>query len=61
MTNRITFLIEFEYDPDPSNYPDDCTTPEQMLALDLENASDDPASFIFADTANWEITGKVLP
>jgi len=52
---RLKFEIVLEYEPDPANYPD--PTPEQMLAIDLANANEDP--FAFISEGEWTITGEI--
>jgi hypothetical protein len=55
---KITFLVEVEYEMSAENYPDGCT-PEQMLAIDLAGANEDPYLTI-DDNATWTITGMLL-
>lgn len=64
---RIKFEITVEYEANPSNYlsADVPTvgqvTPELMLAIDLQNANKDPFLMIDTCTAEWNITGEILP
>jgi len=55
---RITFTVVTEYEFVPEYY-DNCETPEQMLAVDVSNANEDPYLMI-GDDAEWTITGEVL-
>lgn len=56
---RIKFEVVVEYDANPENYPDSARTPEQMLAVDLANADEDPFMMLGED-ADWKITGEVV-
>lgn len=56
---KITFVVEFEYEAKPENYPESHRTPEKMLELDLASANDDPFLFL-GDDCEWQITGEVL-
>lgn len=56
---RITITAVFEYEADPKNYPN-CTTPAEMLAVDLDNAEEDPFSFLATDSVEWKTTGEVI-
>lgn len=60
MKAKLTFLVEMEYEIDPQNYPKG-STPEQILAIDLEAASDDPfLSLGISGEPKWTITGEIV-
>lgn len=56
---RIVVTATLEYESDPQWYPD-ASTPEEMLATDIENAKEDV--FLFLDTSDtkWEFKGEVI-
>lgn len=56
---RVIVTATLEYESDPEWYPD-ASTPEEMLAIDLENAKEDV--FLFLDTSDtkWEFKGEVI-
>lgn len=56
---KIRFVVDVEYQADPSNYPEDSRTPEKMLAIDLDGAKDDPFLMMDMPGAKMEITGEV--
>lgn len=56
---RVTITAVFEYEPNPEHYGDN-STPEQMLAVDLKNAKDDPFMLLGSDATSWTTTGEVL-
>lgn len=56
-TIRITFNVVVEYEADPQNYPDGYT-PEQMLAVDLANAEEDP--FLLVEGGEWTTTAEIV-
>lgn len=58
MKNKITFTVVVEYDVNPDNYPA-WFTDDQRLAIDLENANEDPFMML-GDDADWLITGEVI-
>ena len=55
---RITFTVVKEYEFVPKYY-EGCETAEQMLAVDMQNANDDPYLTI-GDDPEWTITGEVV-
>ena len=56
---KITMNFEYEYEPDPSNYPLGSTI-DEMIAIDVANAHDDPYLFIDMDGSNTSITGEAV-
>ncbi len=55
---RITITTVVEYDANPENYPS--PDPQEMLALDVANASDDPSAFLDMNGAETHVLGEVL-
>lgn len=55
MRAQITFTVEYDINPD--HYPEGAT-PEEMLAVDLENAEEMPYAFI--DMEGMRIMGRLL-
>jgi hypothetical protein len=56
---RLNFHVIKEYEVDPSYYPEG-STPEEMLAIDLEGANEDSYASMEGDNCLWTITGEVL-
>jgi hypothetical protein len=56
---RIVITATVEYEASPDAYPEG-STPEQMLAIDLENADDDTFMFLDNDDVKWDIKGEVM-
>lgn len=56
---KITFEVSLEYEADPENYPG-CSSPEEMLAVDLANAEDDPFLMLGDSRPVWKIAGAVI-
>jgi hypothetical protein len=56
---RVTVTAVVEYEANPEHYPG-ATTPQEMLAIDMEGADNDPYSFISTDSAEWKVTGEVV-
>jgi hypothetical protein len=54
MKIRMTFTVEYEVEPDDYSPG---TTPEEMLAVDILNAQDDPQQFIYGA----KVTGEIIP
>lgn len=59
MKARLKFVVEVEYEIKPEYY-DGCTTPEEMLAVDIEGAKGDPFLTLDNDSAKWTITGEIV-
>ena len=55
---KITFIVVKEYEIKPKYYPG-CVTLEEMLAVDISSASDDPYLTI-GDDSNWAISGEII-
>jgi len=55
----VTVTAVVEYEADPQHYPG-ATTPQEMLAIDMEGADNDPYSFISSDSTEWTVTGEVV-
>ena len=56
---RIVINAVVEYEIDPELYPG-CDTEEQMLAIDLVGAKDDPLMVMDDPTAEWTIAGEIV-
>jgi hypothetical protein len=56
---RFTFTVIKEYEMKPDYYPD-CSTPSEMLKVDIDNANEDPYLFI-GDNCEWEIKAELIP
>ena len=56
---RIVVTATLEYETDPQWYPD-ASTPEEMLAIDLENAKGDVLLFLDNSNTKWEFKGEVI-
>jgi len=59
MKARITITTVVEYDFVEDAY-EGCTTFEEMLALDLKNAEEDPAAFEDMVGAKTQIKGELI-
>jgi len=55
---KITFLVVKEYEIKPEYYPG-CSTLEEMIAVDVASANDDPYLTI-GDDSNWSISGEII-
>ncbi len=56
---KITFVVEVEYEIDPTCYPTGSTI-NDMLDIDLTAANDDPFLMMDAPDAKWSITGQLV-
>ena len=56
---KITFIATVEYDVNDQFYPG-CSSVEEMLKIDLENANADPFFMLDYDDVEWNITGEIL-
>ena len=59
MKHKITITAVIVFDVDPADYPD-CTTDEERLAVDMENADSDTFSVLEMNNVEWSFTGEVL-
>ena len=55
---RFTFTVVKEFEMNPEYY-DGCTTPSQMLAVDIANANEDPYLFIGHDV-EWNVKAELI-
>jgi heat shock protein HspQ len=60
MKHEITITATITIDVNPKNYPDS-ETPEEMLAVDMEQVDDDPFAYLEGDNVEWSFTGRILP
>lgn len=56
---KITIMVEVEYEPDPKNYPVGSTL-DEMIAIDVGGAEDDPYCFFEMECANMTVTGEIV-
>lgn len=56
---KIKIVVEVEFEQDPKYYPEG-STPEQMLAIDLQGVNDDPYLTMDLEGAKWTITGEIV-
>lgn len=59
MKAKVSFLVEVEYEINPDHYEEGMSY-EEMLAVDLEGANNDPFILIDSSSAKWTITGKLV-
>lgn len=58
---RVVITMVYEYKAKPRDYPEDCRTPEKMLAADIENAEHSPGDWTNAmEPIDVRVTGEVL-
>lgn len=55
---QIVITATIEYTAKPYAYPDN-STPEEMLAIDMENSPEDLLD-CFADKVSYTVVGKVI-
>lgn len=55
---KIAILIEVEYEPNPEYYAPGATL-QEMLAVDLAGAEEDPFAKMDSTNAKWTITGSL--
>lgn len=60
MSHIIYITYKIVCDANPSHYPKDRCTPQDMLDVDLENANDDPEMFCSFLQDNPVITGELI-
>ena len=56
---KISILVEVEYEPNADHYPPNSTILD-MMALDLESATEDLYLTMDIEYAKWTITGDVI-
>lgn len=56
---KITIMTEVEFVPNADFYPKS-TTIEQILAIEIENAENDPVEFMELNVAKITVAGEVL-
>lgn len=56
---RITMTVTVEYEINPTSYPKGAT-PEEMLAIDIANAEDDPYIFLEMPESKLVVKGEIL-
>jgi hypothetical protein len=56
---RITITAVIEYEANPAHY-EGCSTPDQMLAVDLRSADEDPFLYLGSNVAEWKTSGEVV-
>lgn len=59
MKAKITLTIELEYDLDPSIYPEGMT-PEEMVAMDVENYETEPYWLMENDKSVMTVKGEII-
>lgn len=59
MKVKLTMTVEVEYEIKEEYYKD-CSSYEEMLALDMSNMEDDPYIFMDMDCAKVNIKGELL-
>jgi len=55
----VTVHATWEYEADPDDYPG-ANNDEERLAIDIQNAADDPRFLINQDDVTFTTTGEVL-
>lgn len=59
MRFRITQVTVVEYEVNPEHYLPEATTPEEMLAVDLEGVREDPVLF-WNDEEEITVSGEII-
>ena len=57
---RITCTFTIEFDLDPLNYDHPSITPEEMLAIDVQNFEDNPELLFEYNWEAYKVTGEII-